>query len=204
MSEKKKEGFWLNIETIIIGAFFLFFIIWAAQKCNNSSKGKQGEIDKNRQAFIRDSINRAKTVAPVVPLSVTPLAQTTVQSTTSVPTPTPLPATPSTTVVTPRTVVPAPTAPVAPAKVEGQQLYVTIEGLNVRAEPNLKAKSFGKLKLFDQVSFLGKVTDEAQKLSLGTDEAEEPWVKIRTKRGTIGWVYGAGVSYYKKKRKGVL
>jgi hypothetical protein len=202
MSEKKKEGFWLNIETIIIGAFFLFFIVWAAQKCNNSSKGKQAEIDKNRQAFIRDSINRTKTIAPVVPLPVTPLAQTTVQSTTPPATvPVPAPATP--TVVAPRTTTPT-TTPTAPAKTEGQQLYVTIDGLNVRAEPNLKAKSFGKLKLFDQVTFLGKVTEDAQKLSLGTDEAEEPWVKIKTKRGTIGWVYGAGVSYYKKKRKGVL
>jgi hypothetical protein len=202
MSEKKKEGFWLNIETIIIGAFFLFFIVWAAQKCNSSSKGKQAEIDKNRQAFIRDSINRAKTIAPVVPLPVTPLAQTTVQSTTS-PVAIPVPAPATQTVVAPRTAAPA-TTPAAPAKTEGQQLYVTIEGLNVRAEPNLKAKSFGKLKLFDQVTFLGKVTEDAQKLSLGTDEAEEPWVKIKTKRGTIGWVYGAGVSYYKKKRKGVL
>jgi Bacterial SH3 domain len=202
MSEKKKEGFWLNIETIIIGAFFLFFIVWAAQKCNSSSKGKQAEIDKNRQAFIRDSINRAKTIAPVVPLPVTPLAQTTVQSTTP-PAAVPIPAPTTPTVVAPRTTVPA-TTPTAPAKTEGQQLYVTIDGLNVRAEPNLKAKSFGKLKLFDQVTFLGKVTEDAQKLSLGTDEAEEPWVKIKTKRGTIGWVYGAGVSYYKKKRKGVL
>lgn len=201
MSEKKKEGFWLNIETIIIGAFFLFFIIWAAQKCNSSSKGKQVEIDRNRQVFVRDSINRAKTSAPVVPLSVTPLPQTTVQSITTVPA-TPLPVPPSAAVATPRAT--PPTTAVAPAKTEGQQLYVTIEGLNVRSEPSLKAKSFGKLKLFDQVTFLGKVTDEAQKLSLGTDEAEEPWVKIKTKRGTIGWVYGAGVSYYKKKRKGVL
>ena len=203
MSENKKGGFWLNIETIIIGAFFLFFIVWAAQKCNSSSRGKQAEMDKNRQAFIRDSINRAKTAAPVVPLPATPLTQTTVQSTTPVPAPIPLPTAPSTMVApAQRPVTPAPTT--APAKTDGQPLYVTIEGLNVRAEPSLKAKSFGKLKLFDQVTFLGKVTDDAQKLSLGTAEAEEPWVKIKTKRGTVGWVYGAGVSYYKKKRKGVL
>ena len=202
MSENRKGGFWLNIETIIIGAFFLFFIVWAAQKCNGSSRGKQAEMDKNRQAFIRDSINRTKTIAPVVPLPVTPLTQNTVQSTTPVPTPTPPPAAPSTTIAPTRPVTPTPST--APAKTDGQPLYVTIEGLNVRAEPNLKAKSFGKLKLFDQVTFLGKVTDDAQKLSLGTAEAEEPWVKIKTKRGTIGWVYGAGVSYYKKKRKGVL
>ena len=81
---------------------------------------------------------------------------------------------------------------------------VIIDGLNVRTEPNLKAKSLGKLKLFDQVIFMNEVTDTIQKISLGYEEATEPWVKIKTKKGTIGWVYGAGVSYYKKKRKGVI
>ncbi|MBP7273466.1 MAG: SH3 domain-containing protein [Saprospiraceae bacterium] len=83
-------------------------------------------------------------------------------------------------------------------------LFVIIDGLNVRTEPNLKAKSLGKLKLFDQVIFMNEVTDTIQKISLGYEEATEPWVKIKTKKGTIGWVYGAGVSYYKKKRKGVI
>ncbi|MBK8720864.1 MAG: SH3 domain-containing protein [Saprospiraceae bacterium] len=84
------------------------------------------------------------------------------------------------------------------------KLFVTIDGLNVRSEPNVKAKSFGKLKLYDEVVFMNDVTKETTKLSLGTSDANEPWVKIKTKRGTIGWVYGAGVSYYKTKKKGVL
>ncbi len=186
MAEKKKEGFWLNLETIIIGAFFLFFIVWAVQKCNQTAKIKQAELDKEHGIQNRDSIGRTSrtVVTPPAPLTLTPPAQTTVQS-----------------VVTP----PQPVKPTAPAtKPTEKSLYVTIDGLNVRAEPSLKAKSFGKLKLHDQVAFLDKVTEDTQKLSLGTEEANEPWVKIRTKRGTIGWVYGAGVSFYKTKRKGVL
>lgn len=84
------------------------------------------------------------------------------------------------------------------------KLFVTIDGLNVRNEPNVKAKSFGKLKLYDEVEFMNDVTKESTKLSLGAVDANEPWVKIRTKKGTVGWVYGAGVSYYKTKKKGVL
>ena len=34
----------------------------------------------------------------------------------------------------------------------------------------------------------------------GYEIADEPWVKVQHKRGRIGWVYGAGVNYYKKKR----
>ena len=83
-------------------------------------------------------------------------------------------------------------------------LFVTIDGLNVRSEPKVNAKSFGKLKLYDEVTFMDEVTKETTKLSLGATEANEPWIKIKTKRGTVGWVYGAGVSYYKTKKKGVL
>ncbi len=83
-------------------------------------------------------------------------------------------------------------------------LYVTIDGLNVRTEPKVKAKSLGKLHLYDEVAFMDEVTQETTKLSLGATEANEPWIKIKTKKGTVGWVYGAGVSYYKTKKKGVL
>jgi hypothetical protein len=197
MSERKKGGFWMNIETIIIGAFFLFFIIWAAQKCNNSPKAKQNEADKTRQAFIRDSINNANAKVVVTPpvTTTTTVTNTPVQVTTPAPTTVNAPAKPTT---------PTTPNPATPTVKEEQFLYVTIDGLNVRAEPDLKAKSFGKLKLYDKVAFLGKVTQETQELSLGADKANEPWIKIRTKRGTIGWVYGAGVSYYKTKRKGVM
>lgn len=194
MAEKKKEGFWLNLETIIIGAFFLFFIVWAVQKCNQTAKIKQAELDKEHGLQNRDSIGRASrtVVTPPAPLTLTPPAQTTVQSV----------VTPTKPAVIPSPQPAKPTTP--PTKPTEKLLYVTIDGLNVRAEPSLKAKSFGKLKLHDQVAFLDKVTEDTQKLSLGTEEANEPWVKIRTKRGTIGWVYGAGVSFYKTKRKGVL
>lgn len=86
----------------------------------------------------------------------------------------------------------------------GARLYVSISGLKVRTEPNLQAKVIQKLSLFDEVMYQNEVTKYTQPLSLGKEMANEPWVKVRTKKGKLGWVYGAGVSYYKIKRKGVM
>jgi phosphoglycolate phosphatase-like HAD superfamily hydrolase len=79
-------------------------------------------------------------------------------------------------------------------------LYVLINGLNVRAEPSLKAKSKGRLKLNDQVYFLGDKSETMQTVRLadGTSVSKF-WFKIQTKRGTIGWVHGSGVDFYKRK-----
>lgn len=82
----------------------------------------------------------------------------------------------------------------------GAGLYVLINGLNVRAKPDLKAKSLGKLKLNDQVTFMQEVTDIAQPVRLADGTTiTKPWFKIKTKRGTIGWVHGSGVDFYKRK-----
>ena len=81
-------------------------------------------------------------------------------------------------------------------------LYVLIGGLNVRTSPNLKARSLGKLKLNDIVYFMNDKTEEVTAVHLadGT-EVSAPWFKIKTKRGTEGWVHGSGVDFYKRSPK---
>jgi Bacterial SH3 domain len=82
----------------------------------------------------------------------------------------------------------------------GAALYVLINGLNVRGKPDLKAKSLGKLKINDQVTFMQEVTDIAQPVRLADGTTiTKPWFKIKTRRGTIGWVHGSGVDFYKRK-----
>ena len=82
----------------------------------------------------------------------------------------------------------------------GSALYVLIGGLNVRSKPDLKAKSLGKLKLDDQVYYMNEVTEQAQAVRLANGTSiSKPWFKIKTKRGTIGWVHGSGVDFYKRK-----
>ncbi len=87
---------------------------------------------------------------------------------------------------------------------EYSRLFITIDGLNLRKTPDLNGDLIVKLPLFEEVFFLNEVTDSTYQINLGYEVAEEPWVKIRTKKGHEGWVYGAGVHYYKKKRAGVL
>ena len=83
------------------------------------------------------------------------------------------------------------------------RLYITIDGLKLRTGPSLDSTVIYKFSLFEEVNFLNEVTDSTFQLSLGKEMADEPWVKVKNKRGKIGWVYGAGVNYYKKKREGV-
>jgi len=86
----------------------------------------------------------------------------------------------------------------------GGRLYITINNLKVRKFPGLKEEVVGQLPLFEEVIFMDEVTDSTYQINLGYEIADEPWVKIKTKKGTVGWVYGAGVNYYKQKRTGVL
>mgnify|MGYP001027920039 CR=1 FL=1 len=87
---------------------------------------------------------------------------------------------------------------------EVSALYITIDNLKMRRTPDLKADVIKQLPLFERVYFMEEVTDSLYEINLGYEVAKEPWVKIRTQKGMEGWVYGAGVNYYKKKRSGVL
>lgn len=82
-------------------------------------------------------------------------------------------------------------------------LYVTFDGLNVRSGPGLNYGKIDRLKLYDEVQFLNETTDSTFEINLGQITPNEPWVKIKTPSGKEGWVYGAGVEYFKKKLKGV-
>lgn len=102
----------------------------------------------------------------------------------------------------------ATTVPIAPPSrtvlSEYTSLYITINNLKMRRSPELKADVIAQFPLFSKVYFMEEVTDSLYEINLGYEVAKEPWVKVRTKRGKEGWVYGAGVNYYKKKRSGVM
>ncbi|THH37659.1 SH3 domain-containing protein [Neolewinella litorea] len=83
-------------------------------------------------------------------------------------------------------------------------LYSTIDGLNVRVQPRLGAAVIGRLSLYEPVTFMNETTDSLYQIDLGEITPTAPWVKIRMSNGQQGWVYGAGVDYYKYKLEGVL
>jgi hypothetical protein len=82
-------------------------------------------------------------------------------------------------------------------------LYSTIDGLNVRKGPGVRFGVVDRLELYEEVAFLNEVTDSTEQINLGSVTPDEPWVKIRTGKGREGWVYGAGVDFYKRKLEGV-
>jgi len=89
------------------------------------------------------------------------------------------------------------------APAELSKLYITIDGLKLRTGPSLDSTVIYQFPLFEDVYFMNEVTDSTYQVSLGKEVADEPWIKVKNKRGKVGWVYGAGVNYYKKKREGV-
>jgi len=81
-------------------------------------------------------------------------------------------------------------------------LYVTIDDLNVRNAPDLDGEVIVKLPLYAEVEFMDEWTDFTTEVNLGKEVTNEPWIKIRTAKGREGWVYGAGVHYYKMRHPG--
>jgi len=198
-----------RVESVVIAVFFLCVGLWAISKC--SSKRAQTARSGRAELEEEDVERPQKRDTVYVPQ---PQAQ-----------PEPTPAQPKTYSETPAKRglpklenPPAETAPAArpvlandppPAKTEVETqkyptLFVTIDGLNMRKSPDKKSALVTRLDLYEQVYFLNKKSEKPEEINLGLEKVTDYWVKVRTKSGKEGWVFGAGVHYYKTKRKGVL
>lgn len=173
MSKKKKSSILPKVELIIIGLFICFFLVWSVSRCN-ATRARYAELENQvEQAEARaDSI--ASQAAPTQQAPPPNQSNENVRSADEIP----------------RTI-----------RERYTPLYVALDDLKVRADPNLNGKILTELNLYDEVTFLNEVTNFEQEINLGFEVAKEPWVKIKTERGYVGWVYGAGVHYYKKSRK---
>lgn len=81
-------------------------------------------------------------------------------------------------------------------------LYITIDSLKLRAQPKLDSNFIRYLAFDETVYDMGEQTKNVQTIRYSAEEIRtEPWVKIRTESGEIGWVFGAGVNFYRKKRR---
>ena len=171
------KGLLSKIEYIVIAIFAIIFLMWAISKC--SSHKEQAQDEAAVQAKEDSLANAAKQPATATPQPA--IADTSKTAT-----------------------LPTATQPAKTQELQGSKLYVTIDKLKLRKTPGLKGELLGELKLFDEVYYQDEVTDSTFEVNLGKELANEPYVKVKTKRGTVGWVYGAGVHYVKKKRSGVL
>ncbi len=187
----KKKNILPSIEIIIVLIFFLSFIVWAASKCNATKDLYQEQAMEEEGSSI-DSATENTANTSLVPNATNPAdpnatAQTSPTTTPIGSSPSPSPATPALTT--------------SRSSVYATKLYVSIDGMNMRRGPSLDSAIMLKMPLFEELTFMNEVTDSTQLISLGDEMANEPWVKVKSKKGHIGWVYGAGVHYYKRKRQ---
>lgn len=71
------------------------------------------------------------------------------------------------------------------------QIMVFKPGLRLFSTPGSQGKALRKLKPGELLQDLGEVSPFLTPLSLNGQGYTEPWLKVRTHKGEIGWVYGA-------------
>ena len=178
MSKKKLPKF----EMLLLAIFFVSFSVWAIAKCNRTKQ----MLNPGLPSVPTDSVPSPNAASLPTIVNTNDLPPIKVDSIAN-----PIKKT-------------SPDKKIKQVVIDRAILYVTIDGLKLRNGPSLDSMTIVRLPLFEKVYFLDEVTDFKQKINLGTIETDEPWVKIKTKKGRSGWVYGAGVNYYKKKQPGVL
>ena len=200
-------------ESLIFIAFLGCIFLWGISKCSarrtdlvRKVRDVEGDDVTEDRPIRHDTVvavspqqQAPQTVAPApTPQPVVPPAPTQYTSTLRQPDSKPDRPTAATVILAPKP------KDVEPAAKSGTTLFVTIDGLKVRKEPGLKGETVEQLDLYAPVTFLNQKTEWTQEISLGYEKVTDHWVKIRTAAGKVGWVFGAGVHYYKMKREGVI
>ncbi|MBB4079472.1 hypothetical protein GGR28_002097 [Lewinella aquimaris] len=204
----QKRGTPQLVPFIIVSLVTLFFMIWAMRRCSDNDndyamieeRNTREDYLERRDSLLRDSIRKLQEQA----LLATPEASLLSEAEQEV-------------LAREAALLRARTQPLPgdstfyvpgrPAQVVVKKettLYSTIDGLNVRVQPHLGASIVARLKLYEPVTFMNEVTDSLHTIDLGEVTPTEPWVKVRLQDGKLGWVYGAGVSYYKHRLEGVV
>ncbi|MEM9820823.1 MAG: SH3 domain-containing protein [Bacteroidota bacterium] len=77
------------------------------------------------------------------------------------------------------------------------QIYAWVDQLRVRAQPDTHSDIIAELAEGEALTYLEEKTDFTQQISMRGIVQDEPWLKIQTQAGKIGWVYGGGVKFYR-------
>lgn len=77
------------------------------------------------------------------------------------------------------------------------EIYVWVDNLRLRSEPNTKSQVVATLKEGEALRFLDERSDFSEKITLRGTQFDEPWLKVATKSNQEGWVYGGGIKFYK-------
>lgn len=176
---------------IIMSLLTLIFLIWAMQQCSRDDGDYAMVAEREARETYIDTMRRAeqeREIRAEINIEAEARAEALLRARTI-----PLPG---------DSVVRIPAADIIVERVT--TLYSTINGLNVRTGPSIKNNKVARLGLYEEVLFAGEVTDSLYTIDLGEITPTAPWVKVKLKDGKEGWVFGAGVSYYKYELKGVI
>jgi len=194
------NGLLSRMEILIAGVLLLILLLWAGSRCKETKVQLQDEAISQAVSDSLAQINEEKSTETT---SSDILAEALAKKRKEMEAQEAAAKADSLKRAATATTTPAVTSAIS-TRPAASKLFITIDKLKIRSEPGLKSKILGELPLFSEVYFMEEVTDSIYSLNLGKEIAHEPYIKVKTKRGTIGWVYGAGVNYYKKKREGVL
>ena len=77
-----------------------------------------------------------------------------------------------------------------------QTVYVSIDSMKLRSDHNLQSDMISYLRYGEAVENLGEYS-VVERIKIAKDRTEvAPWIKVKTKEGKIGWVFGAGLTFY--------
>jgi Bacterial SH3 domain. len=198
------------MEAIIFIFLVIFFVMWALPKCKESK-------------VATDDDETTEIVAPPPVTTSTPPPPTTNGITEPVPEPQPEVVVEKE-VQTVQKVVKTPAEPQKKSvvkikrpvqKVEGESvfvkpeieveevaaipIYTVTESVNVRSKPGRDGVVLERIPARNtELYFLGNRTEATQKINMDGTNYNEPWLKVKTANGRIGWVYGGTVRFYKK------
>ena len=78
---------------------------------------------------------------------------------------------------------------------EPVELEVILDNVRIRDAAGLKGKEVARLPKKSKVIFNGVFSDFTDKIKLRGIQYDDPWLKVRTKTGEEGWIYGASVKF---------
>ncbi len=81
-----------------------------------------------------------------------------------------------------------------------RSLYVCMDSLRMRRAPHKDSATVKLLGYGEEITDMGEYQNEQTIKITPEYSATEPWIKVKTKDGRSGWVFGAGVRPYPKKR----
>lgn len=94
----------------------------------------------------------------------------------------------------------APTAPISGGGdtiLIAPKLYILVDSLRLRKEPQIGADVVAYLREGEEVVDLGE-RSALEKIRISVDEVRTaPWVKVKTNKGREGWAFGAYMQFYK-------